>query len=113
MVTMSVLPGRGTTELSTRPSKIRLGPPRWISQRRALFFETTSRMASQCICIRGSLRLPSCNVMRQPLRLNGKRPELAPFEDLLLGAEPVLFVLARFTTAAFIELMGAFSYPVV
>jgi hypothetical protein len=51
--------------------------------------------------------------MRQPLRLNGKRPELAPFEDLLLGAEPVLFVLARFTTAAFIELMGAFSYPVV
>jgi hypothetical protein len=31
-------------------------------------------------------------------------------EDLSLGAEPILFVLARFATAAFIQLIGAFPY---
>ena len=36
-----------------------------------------------------------------------------PFEDLLLGAEPVLFVAAGFTTAAFIQLIGPVSYPVL
>src|ERR1700693_2657847 len=35
------------------------------------------------------------------------------FENLLLGAEPVLFVLAGFTTTAFVELIGPLSDHVV
>jgi len=35
------------------------------------------------------------------------------FEDLLLGAEPVLFVLAGFTTTALIQLIGPLSYHVL
>jgi hypothetical protein len=33
-------------------------------------------------------------------------------EDLLLGAEPVLFVLAGFVTAVFIQFVGPLSYLV-
>jgi hypothetical protein len=36
-----------------------------------------------------------------------------PFEDLLLGAEPVLFFLARFTASVLIELISSRSYPVL
>ena len=32
------------------------------------------------------------------------------FEDLLLGSEPVLFVLAGFTTTAFIQFVGPHPY---
>ena len=35
------------------------------------------------------------------------------FEDLLLGAEPVMFVLAGFTTTAFVQLIGPLSYHVL
>jgi hypothetical protein len=35
------------------------------------------------------------------------------FQDLLLGVDPVLFVLAGFTTTAFIQLIGPFSNPVL
>ena len=34
-------------------------------------------------------------------------------EDFLLGAEPVLFILAGFTTTAFIQLIGPLSDPVL
>jgi hypothetical protein len=33
--------------------------------------------------------------------------------DLLLGSEPVLFVLTMLTAAAFIQLISALSYPIV
>jgi len=36
-----------------------------------------------------------------------------PFEELLLGAEPVPFVLAGFATPAFIEFIGPLFYPVM
>src|SRR5580658_7664791 len=63
MVTTSVLPGSGMMELSTRPSKIRLGPPRWISHRKALFFEASKTTASRdIVSIRAGLRLGCCNV---------------------------------------------------
>ena len=59
MVTTSVLPGRGMSELSARPSKMRLGPPRWISHRRALFFETSRMIASKCIFATGAELRPA------------------------------------------------------
>jgi hypothetical protein len=36
-----------------------------------------------------------------------------PVEDLPLSVEPVLLVLAGFTTAAFIQLIGPLSNPVL
>src|SRR5580700_7944640 len=64
MVTMSVLPGRGMSELSAMPNKMRPGPPRWISQCMALFSVTSRAMASQTlILIRTHLRLVSCNLI--------------------------------------------------
>src|SRR5271169_2808704 len=66
MVTTSVLPGRGMTELSTRPSKIRLGPPRWISHRRVLFFDASRMIASKCIFLIGArLGLQDAGLKRQ------------------------------------------------
>jgi hypothetical protein len=55
MVTTSVLPGRGMSELSARPNKMRPGPPRWISHRRALFFDTSRIIASKCIFLYWSI----------------------------------------------------------
>src|SRR5580658_4146580 len=64
MVTMSVLPGRGMSELSAMPNKMRPGPPRWISQCMALFCVTSRAIASQTlILIRTHLRLVSCNLI--------------------------------------------------
>jgi hypothetical protein len=44
-----------------------------------------------------------------------KGPLLPPlrFADLLLGSEPVLFVLAGLTTTAFIEFVGPRPYQVL
>ena len=36
-----------------------------------------------------------------------------PVENFPLGVEPVLFVLAGFTTTAFIQLIGSLSNPVL
>jgi hypothetical protein len=36
-----------------------------------------------------------------------------PLEDLLLGTKPVPLIVAGFTTAAFIQLIGPLSYPVL
>jgi hypothetical protein len=38
-------------------------------------------------------------------------PSHIPSEDLLLGAEPILFVMARFATAEFVKFIGAIPYP--
>src|SRR3981189_3641382 len=62
MVAASMLPGRGMGELSARPSRIRPGPPRWTSHRRALFFEASRTIASTCIFIIGArMRLVDAN----------------------------------------------------
>jgi hypothetical protein len=34
-------------------------------------------------------------------------------EDLLLGSEPILLVLAILATAAFVQLVSPLSYPIV
>src|SRR5258708_4925605 len=49
MVAASILPGRGIGEVSMMPSRIRPGPPRWTSHRRALFFEASTRIANRRI----------------------------------------------------------------
>jgi hypothetical protein len=50
----------------------------------------------------------------QPIHgLRRRCPLPLPLEDLLLGAEPVLLVLAGFVTAAFIQLVGPLSYLVL
>src|ERR1700694_183128 len=62
MVATSMLPGRGMGELSMTPSRIRPGPPRWTSHRRALFFDASRMIASKCIFIIGArLRLVDAN----------------------------------------------------
>ena len=48
---------------------------------------------------------------------NSRMADVVPssllLEDFLLGADPVLFVLAGFTTTAFIQLIGPLSYCVL
>src|SRR5437868_14414528 len=69
MVATSMLPGRGIGELSTRPSRIRPGPPRWTNHRRELFFDASRTSASKCIFIIGArLRLVDTNTKQSAIR---------------------------------------------
>src|ERR1035441_3166280 len=79
---------------------------------RLYFLQRYSKACSRSLQIEQSMVIPPA--LQQPPRVAVDGVPLPPrFQDLLLGVDPVLFVLAGFTTTAFIQLIGPFSNPVL